>query len=64
MAKKKMTMKRKMNKPIGVTKIPKGNKAKIKAGVALVYGTKAKPKLGSKRFKTISNANKYAKKMG
>jgi len=53
-----------MNKPIGVTKIPKGNKAKIKAGVALVYGTKAKPKLGSKRFKTISNANKYAKKMG
>jgi len=60
MAKKRKSMK---SKPIGITKIPKGIKGQ-KSGVALVYGSRTKPRFGKKRFKTPAMARKYASNKG
>lgn len=62
MPKKKKTSKK--TKAIAITKIPKGNVKGLKSGYALVFGSKSKPRFGTKRFKTVSGANKYARKKG
>ena len=60
--KKKRSSTKRARKPIGIVKIPKGNKRKLKPGYALVYGSRTKPSFGSKRFKTVTGARKFATK--
>jgi len=54
----------KVRKPIGITRIPKGNIRKLKPGVAFMFGSKTRPRFSTKRFKTVKSANVYARKKG
>jgi len=68
MARKKTMKSKKVRssskKLIGITNIPKGNSRGLKPGIALVFGTKIKPRFGMKRFKTITSGKKYALSKG